>query len=786
MRYYIFCLSIHSQAYPSWKTAALYNQIGAGQQLVVHSLSVPTRDLQPSAAGAAMANAPMTAVYATVSNSTRLTVFVLSRKLDNFTSNLDCAYTPVLLRLPLLSVETITLYNMTGSPRLNNLDGDVVQIASKNISATNFSRFFRLDSITGVDARGISPAGLMAYVFDGVQFFESVKPQPILSLHFQQPSRIVYPTVTVRFLLSFDQSITWLMSNTSAFLLTGTAPGAKILSVSPVFGTVSTEFIVVVSGMIKRGSISIKLRKAAVAYQSSAIINEESQSSPSVYFEVSALAPPAPVLKAIDLLNGTLSLIWSASLDPAMLADNYTVCASFVRGECGNMTMLFDSMNTSIPYNTRGNRVLFAYVTTCNAAACNRSNELSILSFSESFSSYPVFVSANASSINAIPTFSSRIISKTPYDIGVQIAETGASIKSPTGSQSMLRMSGYGEGYLVFNNTADILANLSFYTVTAVIGRGLSNDYDVMGLVLHFLNTTNNIRITFWSNPPRSNTSNSMKVYVYGDPSYGSFGRGVISLMQHGDFWTLSATTALASDGRSIELFVQLLNSCGNSVLDPTGLINGRVWRVGTLRSIAPLSGAFGVYGSVNAGGGSLSGAWTDSVSVSPTHIIDQDPFVNPTDPCRVQNGGCAHICSRTFVGRCCRCHAGYSLLATDKQSCVDINECSVNNGGCSHICNNSNGSFSCACPAGFFLSADNRTCNDINECETNNGGCQHRCTNTQGSWNCSCDSGFEASFNPFSINQTIGFVWTGPSMLPKNSGLYPYLVVFQHIIGFQ
>lgn len=40
-----------------------------------------------------------------------------------------------------------------------------------------------------------------------------------------------------------------------------------------------------------------------------------------------------------------------------------------------------------------------------------------------------------------------------------------------------------------------------------------------------------------------------------------------------------------------------------------------------------------------------------------------------------------------------------------------DVDECRINNGGCDHICTNTPNSFYCSCRRGFYLLPDRRTC---------------------------------------------------------------------------
>ena len=75
-----------------------------------------------------------------------------------------------------------------------------------------------------------------------------------------------------------------------------------------------------------------------------------------------------------------------------------------------------------------------------------------------------------------------------------------------------------------------------------------------------------------------------------------------MALQQHGDFWTLTASTEQAANG-GVVLSVQLLDACGANVLDNSDgtLVQGSIWRI-PLRATATTTGAFGLYGRVNEG----------------------------------------------------------------------------------------------------------------------------------------------------------------------------------------
>lgn len=50
-------------------------------------------------------------------------------------------------------------------------------------------------------------------------------------------------------------------------------------------------------------------------------------------------------------------------------------------------------------------------------------------------------------------------------------------------------------------------------------------------------------------------------------------------------------------------------------------------------------------------------------------------------------------------------------LFAPNNSLSADIDECRLNNGGCDHVCRNTVGSFECSCKKGYKLLTNERTC---------------------------------------------------------------------------
>ncbi len=149
-------LTSGGQAYPAWKALVLYNREGQGDFLKINTESVPTADLPAPQKGSrkSVKDAPMVACYAT-READRYNVFVLSRRID--------AATPVSLKLPFKSAQTVTLFKMAGDPAAHNLDADNVKIETQSASADiSADGRFVLEG-------GVPPAATYLLVFKGTQ-----------------------------------------------------------------------------------------------------------------------------------------------------------------------------------------------------------------------------------------------------------------------------------------------------------------------------------------------------------------------------------------------------------------------------------------------------------------------------------------------------------------------------------------------------------------------------------------------------------------------------------------
>ncbi len=155
-------------AFPSWKLMELYNTYGQGDYLTVSSESVPTIDLPKYKRRRALKNAPLVASYATRKGD-RLSLFVLSRKIDGYPRAEDDGYTPVTVQLPISGAKKITAHSMTGALREHNLYEDRVGITTTELPTHILKDgSIHINSESGSDDRGLPPGSLILYVFEGI------------------------------------------------------------------------------------------------------------------------------------------------------------------------------------------------------------------------------------------------------------------------------------------------------------------------------------------------------------------------------------------------------------------------------------------------------------------------------------------------------------------------------------------------------------------------------------------------------------------------------------------
>lgn len=161
-------------SYPKWKAMTLYNHFGTGRYLRCDLQDMPTWDFPEYVATdnfarvkrRALPQAPLVSVYAALDGD-RLTVFLLSRKLDNFPIAGDDGFTPVTIKLPFAQAKKTTLHRLVGDPRVDDRFKEHARIETVDLGTGRGGQLI-VNEQTGGDRRGLPPASVFCYVFEGV------------------------------------------------------------------------------------------------------------------------------------------------------------------------------------------------------------------------------------------------------------------------------------------------------------------------------------------------------------------------------------------------------------------------------------------------------------------------------------------------------------------------------------------------------------------------------------------------------------------------------------------
>ncbi len=149
------------RACPAWLALTMRNRYASGDLMTVEDKSTPViiRKNWPL---------PLTGAYAMRDNN-KWAVFVVSRKLEGNHDNFDYGdgYTPVKLNLPFVKAGKITMYTLTGNPRLTNRDKQNISIQTLVIPATTLDKgIFAIDAKTGGKETGMPAGSIYLYVFE--------------------------------------------------------------------------------------------------------------------------------------------------------------------------------------------------------------------------------------------------------------------------------------------------------------------------------------------------------------------------------------------------------------------------------------------------------------------------------------------------------------------------------------------------------------------------------------------------------------------------------------------
>jgi PKD repeat protein len=146
-----------------------------------------TEDNMHEATRAALPNAPLVSVHA-YAKEDRVTVFLISRKLDNFPVAGDDGYTLATVKLPFAKARKITLHKLAGNPRADDRFEEVHKVETLDIDPNSFAGKLDVNGKTGADPRGLPPASIFCYVFEGAGIGQA-DPPPVA--RFELPETIV-------------------------------------------------------------------------------------------------------------------------------------------------------------------------------------------------------------------------------------------------------------------------------------------------------------------------------------------------------------------------------------------------------------------------------------------------------------------------------------------------------------------------------------------------------------------------------------------------------------------
>lgn len=155
------------QPFPAWSLLALFNREAAGGDLLAtRALAVPSLELPGP--GQKTVRAPLVSVHA-VRRGDRMAVFVISRRMPGFPDAAHDGHTPVRIELPFRTAQRVTLHRMTGPATAHNVESEAVRVERVELPAGVVGPGFELSAANGAGPRGLPPASVLLYVFDGVK-----------------------------------------------------------------------------------------------------------------------------------------------------------------------------------------------------------------------------------------------------------------------------------------------------------------------------------------------------------------------------------------------------------------------------------------------------------------------------------------------------------------------------------------------------------------------------------------------------------------------------------------
>ncbi|NOU36653.1 MAG: hypothetical protein HOO88_07775 [Kiritimatiellaceae bacterium] len=249
--------------------------------LLTAPLNVPSFDLSYLQDGVTQTKPGMSlaSVYA-FRDGNRYAVLLLNKKVDGVHSGYDFGdgTTPATVHLPFSNPSSITLYKISGDPRLTNVDQDNFQIVTQSVSTAAFSQDFTVNMNTGGTTNGLPVGGIFLYVFEGGTA-DTLPANPQVTVtraSTQNDPQDGSVANEVRFSVIFDRPVTG-FNSTNDVIIGGTA-SPQTVGISEIASSLGTLYEVVVSGMLAPGTVTLSVPAGAAQAQDTGNGNEGSAS----------------------------------------------------------------------------------------------------------------------------------------------------------------------------------------------------------------------------------------------------------------------------------------------------------------------------------------------------------------------------------------------------------------------------------------------------------------------------------------------------------------------------
>ncbi|NOU36655.1 MAG: hypothetical protein HOO88_07785 [Kiritimatiellaceae bacterium] len=249
--------------------------------LLTAPLSVPSFDLSYLQDGETLVKPDMSlaSVYA-FRNGSRYAVLLINKKVDGVHSGYDFGdgTTPATVHLPFSNPSSITLYKISGDPRLTNVDQENFQIVTQSVSTAAFSKDFTVNASTGGTTNGLPVGGVFLYVFEGGTA-DTLPANPqvtVVRASTQTDPQDGSVANEVRFSVLFDRPVTG-FNSTNDVIVGGTA-SPQTVSINEISSSLGTLYEVVVSGMLSPGTVTLSVPSGAAQAQDTGNGNDVSAS----------------------------------------------------------------------------------------------------------------------------------------------------------------------------------------------------------------------------------------------------------------------------------------------------------------------------------------------------------------------------------------------------------------------------------------------------------------------------------------------------------------------------